>query len=298
MRTMKEMVMTFAALSVVISLSFAGVALAAGDDIVARYGDKKITVADFERIVEMQMQGRPKAPAQTPQVKEAMLHNLVKMMVLADYARSKGFDKRPDIVEQVKLVTDNVLASTYLKLEVADKVAKELTDKDFETYYKSRQEEFKIPEQVKARHILVRLEKNASEADQKKAREKAEDILKKLKAGEDFAKLAAELSDDPGSKAKGGDLGLFSRGRMVPEFEKAAFSMKPGELSEPVKSPFGYHIIKVEEKKEALSQPYEKVKDKVKEKATAEFTKNRVEEEIKKATAEMKVEIHTEALKK
>lgn len=294
---MKQTVITHVASAVAGCLLFTGLAIAAGDDVLAKYGDKKVTAAEFERVLEMQSQGKIKSSGLTAQQKEAMLQNLVKMRVMADYARAKGIDKKPEVMEQMNLLVDNFLATSYLKFEVAEKAAKELADKDFETFYKTRQEEFKTPEQVKARHILVRVEKNASEADQKKAKEKAEDILKRLKAGEDFAKLATELSDDPGSKTKGGDLGFFSKGKMVPDFDKAAFSMKPGELSEPVKSPFGFHIIKVEEKKESVVQPYDKVKDKVKDKAVAEVTKNRVEAEIKKVMAEMKVEIHTETLK-
>lgn len=108
------------------------------------------------------------------------------------------------------------------------------------------------PVQVKASHILVKEE------------DLANDILQKIKNGEDFAKLAKEYSTDPGSKDKGGDLGYFPRGVMVPEFEKAAFDLKVGEISEPVKSKFGYHIIKVEDiktiqKLEAEGMPKEQL---------------------------------------
>ncbi|MBW1719137.1 MAG: peptidyl-prolyl cis-trans isomerase, partial [Deltaproteobacteria bacterium] len=85
----------------------------------------------------------------------------------------------------------------------------------------------------------------------KEAESKAKDIKKKLENGKDFAELAKKYSDDPGTKDSGGDLGFFTKGRMVPEFESVAFSLKPGELSEPVKTNFGYHIIEVQEKKAA-----------------------------------------------
>lgn len=114
--------------------------------------------------------------------------------------------------------------------------------------YEKNKDEFKVQEEVKASHILVKTE------------QEARDILAKLKAGADFAKLAAEHSQDPGSKSQGGDLGYFPRGRMVPEFEKAAFELRPGQISAPVKSQFGYHIIKVFDRKPPRQKSFEEVK--------------------------------------
>jgi parvulin-like peptidyl-prolyl isomerase len=108
--------------------------------------------------------------------------------------------------------------------------------------------------------------------------------------------LAAENSDDPGSKSKGGDLGFFEKGSMVPAFEETAFSLKPGELSGIVETEYGYHIIKVEEKKEASLEPYEAIKDKVKEQALQEVRKAKVTAFVEKALKEAKVEIHPELL--
>jgi foldase protein PrsA len=113
---------------------------------------------------------------------------------------------------------------------------------------------------VRARHILIRTEaeqgdSTGAEAEKKhaakrdEARKRAESILARIRAGEDFAKLASEFSEDPGSKSKGGDLDYFSRGQMVPEFEAAAFALKPGEVSQLVETQFGFHIIKLEEKR-------------------------------------------------
>jgi parvulin-like peptidyl-prolyl isomerase len=104
-------------------------------------------------------------------------------------------------------------------------------------------------EQVHARHILVAVDKNASLADKSAALKKIKDIKSQLTKGADFAELASKYSDDPGSKAKGGDLGYFTKGDMVPEFEKAAFSLNVGQVSEPVQTDFGWHIIKIEEKR-------------------------------------------------
>lgn len=127
----------------------------------------------------------------------------------------------------------------YLSIRKLMEPRVEVTDEEIETYFEENKDSFNVEEQVEARHILVEDEKTANE------------IVQKLEDGEDFAELAKEFSTDEGSGAMGGDLGFFTRGKMVPEFEEKAFSLKVGEISEPVKSEYGYHIIEVLDKKEA-----------------------------------------------
>jgi len=126
------------------------------------------------------------------------------------------------------------------------------TENDLKAYYEANKEKFGTPEQVKASHILLG------------SKEEAEAVLRQLKQGADFAKLAQEKSLDSGSKDNGGDLGFFGKGVMNEPFEKAAFALKKGEMSGVVESPNGFHIIKVTDRKEAVIPPYEEVKDKVK----------------------------------
>ncbi|MCD5390909.1 peptidylprolyl isomerase [candidate division NPL-UPA2 bacterium] len=137
--------------------------------------------------------------------------------------------------------------------------AVEIKDDEIVSYYQENIEQFKRPEEIRVRHILIRLDPDADEEVQAEAKKKAEEILERLKGGEDFAALAKEYSEDPGSREKGGDLGFFPRGWMVPAFEEAAFSLKLGEVSQLVKTPFGYHIIKLEERREAYTTPLEEV---------------------------------------
>jgi peptidyl-prolyl cis-trans isomerase D len=118
---------------------------------------------------------------------------------------------------------------------------------------------FRMPERVKARHILIKTQ-GKSDAEKKAALAKAQDILKQLKAGADFNQLAMKNSEDTSNAPKGGDLGWFVRGQMVPEFDKAAFAMKQGDLSDIVNTDFGYHIIKIDEKENARVKPFEEVK--------------------------------------
>jgi len=129
--------------------------------------------------------------------------------------------------------------------------------------YDDRKAEFDQPEQVRARHVLIRVgpgEGEEAAAAESAAREKAAQAAARIRAGEAFEKVAEELSEDPGSKGSGGDLGFFSRGRMVPAFEEAAFSLEPGTLSEPVRSPYGYHVIRVEEKRPAKLVTFDEAK--------------------------------------
>jgi len=156
-----------------------------------------------------------------------------------------------------------------------------VTDQDLQAYYDQHRDEYRVPEQVKVSHILIKtpLPAPGAKEDEKAvadARAKAEDVLKQLKAGGDFAKLAEKYSDDPGSAKSGGELGWIGRGRTVPEFEKAAFSLGKGQTSDLVKSSYGFHIIHVEDKQQAhlktLAEVKSEIEEKVKQQKTARAT--------------------------
>ncbi|MFN8543812.1 MAG: peptidylprolyl isomerase [Candidatus Binatia bacterium] len=130
-------------------------------------------------------------------------------------------------------------------------------------YDEHRDDRFAEPEQVRARHILVKVAPTATDATRAEAKKKAEELLAKVQAGADFADLAKKSSDDPGSAAKGGDLGFFPRGRMVPGFDTVAFALDPGKVSDVVETPFGFHVIKVEEHRQGGAKPLEAVRDEI-----------------------------------
>ena len=127
---------------------------------------------------------------------------------------------------------------------------------DIQRSYEDNKQQYSTPEQVRASHILLK----TAEKDDGTVKKQAEDLLAKVKAGADFAKLATEYSEDDASKVKGGDLDFFPKGQMVPEFDKVAFSLKPGEISDLVKSQYGYHIIKVTDKKAATTKTLDEVR--------------------------------------
>ena len=159
-----------------------------------------------------------------------------------------------------------------------------ISPQDIDTYYNSNIQQFQTPEQVRASHILLKTDGK----DEAAVRKQAEDILKQAKApGADFAALAKKYSEDDGSKANGGDLDYFPRGRMVPEFEQAAFSMQPGQISDLVKSQFGFHIIKVVDKKPASTRSLDEVRAQIQETLSAQ----RVDQQIADRTRDLDARI-------
>ncbi|HHW11768.1 MAG TPA: foldase [Firmicutes bacterium] len=148
-------------------------------------------------------------------------------------------------------VKKNIVNTLKIKKLLEPKI--KVTEEEMKAFFEKNKEDFAQKEQVKARHILVATEKEAKE------------IKEKLAKGEDFAALAKEYSLDESTKNNGGQLGFFNRGDMTPEFEKAAFALAVGEVSAPVKTEYGYHLIKVEEKKQAAAPDYEKSKAEIKE---------------------------------
>jgi len=136
----------------------------------------------------------------------------------------------------------------------------EVTDGQIAQYYEQHKEEFRQEEQVRARHILFKIAQQAGAEEEARVRGEAETTLQRIQAGEDFAALASQLSEDPVSAQQGGDLGFFKRGEMVKPFEEMAFGLKPGVVSDPVRTDFGYHLIKVEEMQEAGYEPVEAVR--------------------------------------
>jgi len=138
----------------------------------------------------------------------------------------------------------------------------QVTDAELQTYYTKNQDQYQVKEQVRVRHILIASPAGDAKADTA-AKAKADDLLKQIKAGGNFADLAGKNSDDPGSKVQGGELGWLDRGKTVPEFDKAAFTLPVGKTSDVIKTQFGYHILQVEEKKNAHLRPIAEVKPEI-----------------------------------
>ncbi len=217
------------------------------DKVIITVGDRKITYEEYNRIIDS-LPENYRAGARGA-AKKQFADTLVQMLALAQEGRREKLDQTPAYKTMAEFQMENILAGL-----AATEIGKKAKpgDAELKKYYDEHASEF---EQASARHILIRFQgsqvpvrtgqQDLSEAE---ALAKTQALLKRLKAGEDFAKIAQAESDDTGTGAKGGDLGTFGHGQMVPAFDAAAFAMKPGELSEPVKTQFGYHIIKLESK--------------------------------------------------
>ena len=136
----------------------------------------------------------------------------------------------------------------------------QISDADVLAYYNQHQAQYQVKEQVKVRHILIAVPAGSDSKTEEAAKAKAQDLLKQIKGGGNFAELATKFSDDPGSKTQGGELGWLDRGKTVPEFDKAAFTLAPGQTSDVIKTQFGFHILQVEDKKTAHLRPLSEVK--------------------------------------
>lgn len=259
-------------------------------DVIAKIGNRIITKTEFEELLKK----RGGEVSLDKKMEINLLNNLVQTIALGDAARKKGLDKRKDVQEMMEISINGVLANVLVKEEVLDKVT--VTEAEAKNYYEKHSAQFKIPEKAKARHIMIKAETAASPDVKKKARERAEEVLKKIKTGEDFAKLAAEYSDDPGSKAKGGELGFLEKGKTFKTFDEAAFKLNPGEVSDIVETPYGFHIIKMDEKKKEEVQPFESVRDTVMTKARDEMKAEKINEFLTQVMKDGDVKIFPEVL--
>ncbi len=233
----------YATVAMGVAFAFVGMAQAA-EPVLLKGPTISITADEFRTFAKGALSEEQFAAlGQNEQRGRELLGEFYVMRVLEQEAREQGIDKQPLVKLKLKQGEMRLLANERLQA-----VADEATEPDYESLareaYLADRDNFKVPEQVSVSHILVAINDQRDEAQ---ALERANLVLEKLKAGGDFAALAAEYSDDPSVASNKGNMGYFTRGRMVKPFEDKAFAMsKEGELSEPVKTQFGYHVMRFE----------------------------------------------------
>ena len=259
-------------------------AVAQGADVtLATYGNAKVTVADYEtsilRIPERDRFGYAMDQKRVSQEVE----NILQMRAIAEESKRQGFDSDPVLKRKLELYKDRILVEA-LGAKIEAESVKEF-DARHAAYvehakekYLVNKKQYQTPAEVKASHILVTTNGRTPEEAQAKIRSLREKIL----AGASFEELAVANSEDASVRANRGDLGYFSPGQMDPAFEAAAFAMKkPGELSQPVRSRFGYHLIRFEDRKEARQVPFEDVMPEIMEKLKADFVQQKRDQAFK-----------------
>ncbi|MBI5111587.1 MAG: peptidylprolyl isomerase [Rhodovulum sp.] len=229
----------------------------AADPVVAKINGVEIRQSDLALAEEDVGQN---VPAGTADAKRDWLINyLTDMTLLAKAAEAQKVQDSDDFKKRLAYVRSKALMETLLR----DSGKAGATSEAMQHVYQEAVKQMGDEQEVHARHILFRV---ADASDQKAAaaaEAKAKDTLARIKKGEDFAKLAKDLTEDPPGKADGGDLGWFTKDQMVPEFSEAAFKLDKGQVSDPVKTSFGWHIIKVEDKRKREAPPFDQVKDQI-----------------------------------
>ena len=259
----------------IVFVAVAGSAHAQEDKPVAKVGERTITASDLDEAVMRLSQQFGNVPEE--QRRARILDALIDFSVLAAEAEKTGVADSPAIKKTLEYLRIQALHNAYF----SDKIRPSVTEEQIKARYDKQVEAATPEKEVKARHILVKTE------------EEAKAIIKELDGGGDFVELAKAKSTGP-SGPQGGDLGFFGKGRMVPEFEEAAFAMKPGEYSkEPVKTQFGFHILKVDEVRDVPLPTFEQSKGQIEQLLLSEA----YAEAIKSGRDSLGVEVLDESLK-
>ena len=261
-------------------------------EVLARVNGEAVTKVDFDRLVKnMELSAGPIPAERRDDILRKALDQLVTYTVLSQEIKARNISvtdteldgnlkqmqtQFPNEAEFRKALEARGMSLERLKsdaridMSITKMMDAEVatlagpSDADVREFYDKNPDKFKQDESVRASHILFRVDEKATDADKKKVLALAESVLKQAKNGGDFAELAKKHSAD-GSAAQGGDLNFFSRGQMVPAFEEAAFALQPGQISDIVTTQFGYHIIKVTERKPATTVAFEEVRDRIRE---------------------------------
>jgi peptidyl-prolyl cis-trans isomerase C len=264
------------------------------DPVLGKAGDYLVKKSDVDRMLAYYPPETQNRVQENPAELQTLVKRLLEVKIIADVARKEKFDQIPQIQKQLDYVADDFLSREYLAKVVSKNVT--VSEADLREYYSRNKDDLGAPEQVRARHILFKVEPAASVQEKNEARERAEAVLKRAKAGENFEKLARAHSEDENSKANGGDLGYFARGRTVQSFEQAAFSTGPGEISDIVQTRYGYHIIKVEDHVLARGRSFEEMRDYIQNELQRQMVTSTVQEFIREASENAGMEVYADRI--
>ncbi len=250
------------------------------EKILAEVGPYKLHKEDLEDLMKGDPQVRELLkvkPELKPQIQKNLLERWLNITLLSLAAREEKLNENPEIKRKLLEAENLILAESYLQKRLSKISIKE---EEMRNYYEKNKEKYSEPERVHLKHILIFVPEGADKQTKEKALNRAKQIKAQLLKGVKFEELAKLHSDDTASREKGGDLGVLRKGETLPEFEEKVFKLKVGEISDPISSPYGYHIVKVIKKLPPTTLPYEKVKDEVREDLKREKERALLEKEI------------------
>jgi peptidyl-prolyl cis-trans isomerase C len=225
--------------------------------VLASDGQVEVTVADFDAAVAAMSSRQQAAVRGDARNIQNVIDALFMHRVLAREARTEGLDQDDEARRVIEQAVERSLAQMRLQ-QVGERVRPEAVAQLARERYQANREQYRLPEEADATHILIRVEEGAPE---EAALVRIEALKAEIEAGADFAALAREHSEDPGSAANGGALGTFGRGRMVPAFEEAVFATESGQIAGPVRTGFGFHLIRVNERRDARQLSFDEVRE-------------------------------------
>lgn len=262
--------------------------------VIAEVGDEKILFGDLNNLIRM-MPPSYQAMFSNVEQMNKLLERQIDNMLFAQEARRLKVDENPDVRYKLEEFTKGILTQALIEETVNKNVT--VTDEEIEEYYKNNISEFQVPEKVKVSHILIAVDSDAGENVKAEKKKQAEQILYKAKAGENFAELAQQYSDDAATKKRGGILGFFPRGSKSTEIEEVAFNLKKDEVSDIILTEKGYHIIKMLDKKEGTTKSLEDSGNKISSKLTQKKKNEAIQRLLEDLKAKTKVVIYEETLK-
>jgi len=263
--------------------------------VIAKVGDKEILFGDLNELIKMMppsYQAMFRSDDQITKLLERQIDNIL----FAQEARRLKLDQDPTVRYKIEEFTKGILTQALIDTQVNKSVT--VTDGEIEEYYKKYQDEFQVPEKIKVSHILIAVAPDAPESVKKEKKAQIEEIHAKAKAGEDFSDLAKKYSEDTKTKNKGGMLGFFAKGSKNPELEKAAFSLKKDEVSNPILTTNGYEIVKLLDTKEATTKSLEESKNRISNKLQQQKRNEAVTKLLEDLKAKTNVVIYDDVIKK
>jgi len=247
------------------------------ETILASFGGQTITLGEFDQLWE-----EVPEDYKLQLDKSMVLDQMISEKLLIQETKNMGLEEDKDVIEQIKKMTEQILVQALIEREILNKV--KVNDEEVLEYYEQNKDSFTEKEQVHLYNILLETE------------EEAQNVLEQLKAGEDFSKIAIEKSTGP-SAAQGGDLGYLTKGTIIPEIEEVVFALEVEKLSEVLKTDFGFHILKITEKKPETIKAFEEVKEDILQTLLPIKQKEAFENLLEELKGKTEIEINEKALR-